>query len=88
MSDQGEQISSLEKAVPLISGEAFADARDKVPNSGQSILVSDGGKPLPDNPKRRPNKGQVHRVIRACVARQQIQAALEWPHLGCECLPG
>lgn len=44
MSNEENEIEILESRFPLPAGQAFAEARQKVLNAGQSVLqVEDGG---------------------------------------------
>ena len=44
MSNEEIEIEILESRFPLLAGQAFAEARQKVLNAGQSVLqVEDGG---------------------------------------------
>ena len=43
MPDQETEIQKLESEFPLVSGQAFAAARERVLASGQSVLQSEGG---------------------------------------------
>lgn len=44
MSNEENEIQTLESQFPLLSGQAFAEARQKVLNAGHSVLqVEDGG---------------------------------------------
>ncbi len=43
MADQEEQIEKWETLFPSVSGPAFAAARQKVLDSGQSVLQSENG---------------------------------------------
>ena len=43
MADQEEDIEKLESQFPPVSGSAFAAARERVLDSGQSVLQSENG---------------------------------------------
>lgn len=43
MTDTDNEIQRLESQFPLVSGEAFAAARERVLVSGQSVLQSEDG---------------------------------------------
>lgn len=43
MSDQAQQIESLENAFPAVSGSAFAAARERALSAGHSVFESENG---------------------------------------------
>jgi hypothetical protein len=43
MADRDVDIEALETQFPAVSGSAFADARERVLASGQSVLQSENG---------------------------------------------
>ena len=65
MSDQ--DIQQLESQFPLVSGSAFAAARDQVLASGQSVLQSEGGfiyRVFPDGRKELVKKIEPPTLVR------------------------
>jgi hypothetical protein len=85
MSDQESEIQRLESQFPLVSGHAFATAREKVLASGQSVLQADGGfiyRVFPDGRKER-----VKKIDPPAPAIPGTKFTIGWtpPRPECEC---